>query len=132
MPNNNIEINVQLCRHILFCMFFSGDGYRVRLRCGPVQGSDYINASFVNVRPHHTLLHLSHTNPLLCSQGYKQKGAYITCQGPLENTVADWWRMINEFKCGCIVMLCQLQEEGKVGLTTPAQLSASTSQTPLL
>ena len=43
--------------------------------------------------------------------------------------MADWWRMINEFQCGCIVMLCQLQEEGKVGLTTPAQVSASTSQT---
>ncbi|CAI8039711.1 Receptor-type tyrosine-protein phosphatase alpha [Geodia barretti] len=56
-------------------------------------GSDYINASFVN--------------------GYKQKGAYIATQCPLENTVADFWRMVNEFQCGCVVMLCQLQEEGE-------------------
>ncbi|CAI8039702.1 Receptor-type tyrosine-protein phosphatase S, partial [Geodia barretti] len=69
------------------------DTYRVRLRCGPMPGSDYINASFVN--------------------GYKQKGAYIATQCPLENTVADFWRMVNEFQCGCVVMLCQLQEEGE-------------------
>ena len=52
----------------------------------------------------------------MCCQGYKQKGAYIAAQCPLENTVTDFWRMINEFQCGCIVMLCQLQEEGQVNL----------------
>ena len=55
--NNNIEINVKL----FFCLYVcSGDGYRVRLRSGPVQGSDYINASFVNVTPPHTTTALTH------------------------------------------------------------------------
>jgi netrin-G3 ligand len=70
------------------------DTYRVRLRCGPMPGSDYINASFVN--------------------GYKQKGAYIATQCPLQNTVTDFWRMVNEFQCGCIVMLCELEEDGQM------------------
>ena len=53
----------------------------------------------------------STTHVLIWCQGYKQKGAYIATQCPLENTVADFWRMVNEFQCGCVVML---QEEGEV------------------
>ena len=90
--------------------------YRVRLRCGPLPGSDYINASFVNVRSTVTCTVTIYFLHIYC-QGYKQKGAYIAAQCPLENTVTDFWRMINEFQCGCIVMLCQLQEEGQVNLT---------------
>ena len=48
------------------------------------------------------------------SQGYKQKFAYIAAQCPLVNTVSDFWRMISEFSCGCIIMLCPLEEEGQV------------------
>ena len=47
-------------------------------------------------------------------QGYKKKGAYIATQGPLQNTVEDFWRMMWEYQCGCIVMLCQLEEDGQV------------------
>ena len=47
-------------------------------------------------------------------QGYKQKGAYIATQGPLKSTVPEFWRMIHEFQCGCIVMLCELEEDGQV------------------
>ena len=47
-------------------------------------------------------------------QGYKQRGAYIATQGPLKSTVPEFWRMVHEFQCGCIVMLCELEEEGQV------------------
>ena len=51
---------------------------------------------------------------LYCEQGYKQKDAYIATQGPLKNTVEDLWKMMWEYQCGCIVMLCQLMEDGQV------------------
>ncbi|KAL5486501.1 hypothetical protein EMCRGX_G018989 [Ephydatia muelleri] len=54
------------------------------------EGSDYINASFID--------------------GYKQCKGYIATQGPLQNTVEDFWRMVWEFKCRVIIMLCPLTE----------------------
>ena len=78
---------------------------------GLVQGSDYINASFVDVRD--TSGYYDDTFELLPSpQGYKQRNAYIATQGPLQNTVEDFWRMVWEFKSMTIVMLCGLTEEG--------------------
>ncbi|KAL5486487.1 hypothetical protein EMCRGX_G018974 [Ephydatia muelleri] len=56
------------------------------------EGSDYINASFVD--------------------GYKQCKGYIATQGPLQNTVEDFWRMVWEFKCRVIIMMCPLTEKG--------------------
>jgi protein tyrosine phosphatase len=67
--------------------------YQVKLSYNHQPGSDYINASFIN--------------------GYKQKDAYIATQGPLQNTVDDFWRMMWEYQCGNIVMLCQLEEDGE-------------------
>ena len=49
-----------------------------------------------------------------CVQGYKQRRAYIATQGPLSGTVDDLWRMIWEYKCSCIVMLCDTTENDKV------------------
>ena len=45
-------------------------------------------------------------------QGYKRLNTYIATQGPLQNTVEDFWRMVWEFKCRVILMLCPLTEEG--------------------
>ena len=50
-------------------------------------------------------------------QGYKQRRAYIATQGPLESTMNDFWRMVWEQKSRCIVMLCQLEENEKVGIS---------------
>ncbi|GAA54688.1 receptor-type tyrosine-protein phosphatase S [Clonorchis sinensis] len=59
-----------------------------------VDGSDYINASFVD--------------------GYRDKKAYIACQAPTASTVEDFWRMVWEYKSECIVMMCNLNEGGCV------------------
>ncbi|CAG2180529.1 unnamed protein product, partial [Oppiella nova] len=47
--------------------------------------SDYINASHVD--------------------GYRSAGRYIACQGPLEHTVGDMWRMVWQYGCAQVVML---------------------------
>jgi protein tyrosine phosphatase len=59
-----------------------------------VEGSDYINASFVD--------------------GYKYRSAYIATQGPLPETVEDLWRMLWEHNSNIIVMLTKLKEMGRV------------------
>lgn len=51
------------------------------------------------------------TKSFLIFQGYKKKGAYLATQAPLENTVADVWRMVWEKQSSCIVLLCQLEED---------------------
>ncbi|KAH3837859.1 tyrosine-protein phosphatase non-receptor type 9-like isoform X2 [Dreissena polymorpha] len=56
--------------------------------------SDYINANFVD--------------------GYMQKYAYISTQGPLPKTFADFWRMVWLSQCVTIVMTTKTQEKGRV------------------
>uniref|UniRef100_A0A1X7UYG7 protein-tyrosine-phosphatase n=1 Tax=Amphimedon queenslandica TaxID=400682 RepID=A0A1X7UYG7_AMPQE len=72
---------------------YSYDSSRVELTAIPdKRGSDYINASFID--------------------GYKRPKAYIAAQGPLSNTVGDFWRMVWEFQLPTIVMLTELIERG--------------------
>ncbi|XP_022097853.1 receptor-type tyrosine-protein phosphatase alpha-like [Acanthaster planci] len=47
--------------------------------------TDYINAHFL--------------------PGYRKKSMYISTQMPMPNTVADIWRLVYDYKVGCIVML---------------------------
>lgn len=56
--------------------------------------SDYIHANFVD--------------------GYKQKNAFISTQGPLPHTCADFWRMIWEQQVLVIVMTTKVFECGKI------------------
>ncbi|XP_072295419.1 receptor-type tyrosine-protein phosphatase F-like [Eucyclogobius newberryi] len=58
-----------------------------------VQGSDYINASFIH--------------------GYRQQRAYIAAQGPLAETTGDFWRMLWEHNSTIVVMLTKLKEMGR-------------------
>ena len=60
------------------------------------EGSDYINASYIT--------------------GYQRRNAFIATQGPLEETVQDFWRMIWEQDVNTIVMLTQIVECGRPGM----------------
>ncbi|MEQ2208923.1 hypothetical protein XENOCAPTIV_019624 [Xenoophorus captivus] len=51
---------------------------------------------------------------LIQTDGYRQKDYFIATQGPLLHTVADFWRMVWEWKCHSIVMLTELQEREQV------------------
>ncbi|XP_035677189.1 uncharacterized protein LOC118416213 [Branchiostoma floridae] len=52
--------------------------------------SDYINASYID--------------------GYKEEKKYIATQGPMQNTVQDFWRMVWETRSSTILMLSNLVE----------------------
>lgn len=56
--------------------------------------SDYINANFVD--------------------GYMQKHAYISTQGPFAKTFGDFWRMVWISQCVTVVMTTKTTEKGRV------------------
>ena len=72
-----------------------------------MQGSDYVNASSINVSESKACEPCAKCH---CPQGYKVRNAYIAAQAPLQNTVEDFWRMVWENKCRVIVMLYHLDE----------------------
>jgi len=47
-------------------------------------------------------------------QGYNKKNTYIACQGPMQSTTDEFWRMVWEQCVNTIVMLTNLNEDGKV------------------
>ncbi|XP_056594532.1 protein tyrosine phosphatase receptor type Ma isoform X3 [Triplophysa dalaica] len=71
------------------------DHSRVRLQ--PVEGeqsSDYINANYVD--------------------GYHRPNHYIATQGPMQETIYDYWRMVWQENTATIVMVTNLVEVGRV------------------
>uniref|UniRef100_A0A3Q2WFJ1 protein-tyrosine-phosphatase n=1 Tax=Haplochromis burtoni TaxID=8153 RepID=A0A3Q2WFJ1_HAPBU len=70
------------------------DHSRVKLKLKTTnQDTDYINANFI--------------------KGMDGPEAYIATQGPLLNTVIDFWRMIWEYNVAVIVMACREFEMGR-------------------
>lgn len=51
-------------------------------------------------------------------QGYMQKKNFVATQAPLANTIVDFWKMVWKTESKTIVMLCNLQENGKVDICT--------------
>ncbi|CAI5763288.1 receptor-type tyrosine-protein phosphatase eta isoform X1 [Podarcis lilfordi] len=66
---------------------------RVRLQIHDHPTNDYINANYM--------------------PGYNSKKEFIAAQGPLPNTVQDFWRMIWEKKIYTVVMLTKCIEQGR-------------------
>ncbi|XP_026179391.1 protein tyrosine phosphatase receptor type Fa [Mastacembelus armatus] len=59
-----------------------------------VPGSDYINANYID--------------------GYRRQNAYIATQGPLPETLSDFWRMVWEQRSCTIIMMTHLEEKSRV------------------
>jgi len=83
------------------------DHTRVVLSTEGENDTDYINANFVD--------------------GYKQKNAFISTQGPLPRTFGDFWKMVWEQKVVTIVMTTRAVERGrtKCGQYWPPDKSAT-------
>lgn len=69
------------------------DHTRVRLTYNVPPEEDYINANWVEM-------------PGLGNR-------FICTQGPMQNTVNDFWRLVWQEKATSIIMLCQVEEGGK-------------------
>ncbi|XP_077463802.1 protein tyrosine phosphatase receptor type Fa [Stigmatopora argus] len=59
-----------------------------------ILGSDYVNANYVD--------------------GYRKQNAYIATQGPLPDTLADFWRLVWEQRAATVVMMTRLEEKSRI------------------
>ncbi|XP_076838007.1 receptor-type tyrosine-protein phosphatase F isoform X2 [Brachyhypopomus gauderio] len=90
--NSNMEVNKPKNRYANVIAY---DHSRVVLTAvDAVPGSDYINANYID--------------------GYRKQNAYIATQGPLPETLSDFWRMVWEQRTCTIVMMTRLEEKSRV------------------
>ncbi|XP_061834821.1 receptor-type tyrosine-protein phosphatase F isoform X6 [Nerophis lumbriciformis] len=90
--NSNMEVNKPKNRYANVIAY---DHSRVVLTSvDAVPGSDYLNANYID--------------------GYRKQNAYIATQGPLPETLSDFWRMVWEQRSSTIVMMTRLEEKSRV------------------
>uniref|UniRef100_A0A8D3D0W4 Receptor-type tyrosine-protein phosphatase F n=1 Tax=Scophthalmus maximus TaxID=52904 RepID=A0A8D3D0W4_SCOMX len=90
--HSNLEVNKPKNRYANVIAY---DHSRVILtHVDGVPGSDYINANYID--------------------GYRKQNAYIATQGPLPETLSDFWRMVWEQRTCTIVMMTRLEEKSRV------------------
>ncbi|KAF4076291.1 hypothetical protein AMELA_G00212710 [Ameiurus melas] len=90
--NSNMEVNKPKNRYANVIAY---DHSRVVLTSvDAVPGSDYINANYID--------------------GYRKQNAYIATQGPLPETLSDFWRMVWEQRTNTIIMMTRLEEKSRV------------------
>ncbi|XP_078264456.1 protein tyrosine phosphatase receptor type Fa isoform X6 [Rhinoraja longicauda] len=90
--NSNMEVNKPKNRYANVIAY---DHSRVILTSvDGVPGSDYVNANYID--------------------GYRKQNAYIATQGPLPETLSDFWRMVWEQRTVTIVMMTRLEEKSRV------------------
>uniref|UniRef100_UPI0037E94E28 protein tyrosine phosphatase receptor type Fa isoform X1 n=1 Tax=Semicossyphus pulcher TaxID=241346 RepID=UPI0037E94E28 len=90
--HSNLEVNKPKNRYANVTAY---DHSRVILASvDGVPGSDYINANYID--------------------GYRKQNAYIATQGPLQETLSDFWRMVWEQRTCTIVMMTRLEEKSRV------------------
>lgn len=69
-----------------------------------IPDSDYINASYVDViiaRRNYFLASWNHHSSKIIFQSLLKPNAYIVTQGPTEETVSDFWRMVWQENVSC-------------------------------
>ncbi|XP_042273047.1 protein tyrosine phosphatase receptor type Fa isoform X11 [Thunnus maccoyii] len=90
--HSNLEVNKPKNRYANVIAY---DHSRVILTpVDGVPGSDYINANYID--------------------GYRKQNAYIATQGPLPETLSDFWRMVWEQRTCTVVMMTRLEEKSRV------------------
>ncbi|XP_074492957.1 protein tyrosine phosphatase receptor type Fa isoform X16 [Sebastes fasciatus] len=90
--HSNLEVNKPKNRYANVIAY---DHSRVILTpVDGVPGSDYVNANYID--------------------GYRKQNAYIATQGPLPETLSDFWRMVWEQRTCTIIMMTRLEEKSRV------------------
>ncbi|KAM7410689.1 hypothetical protein PAMA_001904 [Pampus argenteus] len=90
--HSNLEVNKPKNRYANVIAY---DHSRVILTpVDGVPGSDYVNANYID--------------------GYRKQNAYIATQGPLPETLSDFWRMVWEQRTCTVIMMTRLEEKSRV------------------
>ena len=63
-------------------------------------------------------MHFMILHTIMYMQAYKQKKVYIIAEGPMSSTVRNMWKVICDRKCGAVIMLSDLIENGMVRTCT--------------